>query len=93
MHFDLSDDVVDGSNGRFVLAVDKGRASVTAGGNGRRCMDIKGLAPPYGGHHSAGELQMSGLISGADNSAADADALAEATALFACPAPGMPDLF
>ena len=93
VHFRFSDDVIDDNNGRFVLTVDKGRVSVKAGGDGRLCMDINGLAPLYTGCQSAEELQMSGLISGADKSVADDESLAMATALFAGPTPSMPDMF
>ena len=93
VHLDISDDLIESNNGRFVLAVSSGQATVKAGGDGCLCMGINGLAPLYSGRHSAEELEMSGLLSGANHAAADADALAEATSLFAGPAPGMPDMF
>ena len=87
MHFDVSDDVLPANNRRFTMEVSGGAARVRKGGRGDLKIDVRGLAPLYSGHLSVRELQSTGYVNGSE------DALAAAGAIFAGPAPWMPDIF
>ncbi len=87
IHFDITDDLLPWNNGRFVLHVEKGRATVRAGGRGRLTIDVRGLASLYSGFLAADDLEVAGLLTGS------AREMAAATALFCGPRPWMVDWF
>ncbi len=87
IHFEIEDALLDENNGRFVLKVEGGRGQVRRGGRGKLKATIRGLAPLYTGHLSAGELRTTGLIDG------PVDVLCDASAVFAGPSPWMNDRF
>ena len=85
---EVSDELVDRNRGRFTLEVTGGRGQVAPGGEGPTVsVDVRGLAALYSGFLSAEELSRAGLADGSG------DALAAATALFAGPAPWLPEIF
>ena len=84
VHLDVRDDVLGWNEGRFVLEVGDGHGKVRKGGRGRLGIDVRGLAALYTGHLTTGELASVGLADGADP---------PADAVFAGPAPWMPDFF
>ena len=91
LDFDVTDDVVAGNRGRWVLAVDRGTRQVSrttrkAGRNTLR-LDIRALASLYTGHLSARRLADLDLIEGSTASLNLADRI------FAGPPPSMPDYF
>ncbi len=91
LDFDVTDDVVAGNRGRWVLAVDRGTGKVSrttrkAGRNTLR-LDIRALASLYTGHLSARRLADLDLIDGSTAS------LNLAERVFAGPPPSMPDYF
>ncbi len=87
LHFDVRDPLLRENGRRWVLDVSHGRGRVTEGGSGALTVDVRGLASLYSGYLTAEELHAAGLCEGAD------DTLAEASALFAGPAPWTPDFF
>jgi predicted acetyltransferase len=87
LHLRVSDDVLSGNDGSFILRVAGGKAELEPGGAGRVGIDIRGLAPLYTGYSSAHELLSTGYIEGSDEDLALADAM------FAGPAPWLPDFF
>lgn len=87
LHLDVRDDVLPWNDGRFVLEISNGSASVRKGGRGRMRIDVRGLSPLFTGHHSAAELLVSGYVDATDRE------LATAQRIFAGPAPWMPDFF
>ncbi len=91
LDFDVTDGVVAGNRGRWVLAVDRGAGKVSrttrkAGRNTLR-LDIRALASMYTGHLSARRLADLDLIEGSTASLNVADRI------FAGPPPSMPDYF
>jgi predicted acetyltransferase len=87
LHLDVRDDLIPENQGRFVLSVSGGQGTVKKGGRGRLKLDVRGLAPLYTGHLHPAALAAAGLLEGAE-----AD-LRKAAAVFAGPAPWMPDMF
>ena len=91
LDFEVTDDVVDGNRGRWVLEVDRraGKVSRTTRKAGRNTLrlDIRALASLYTGHLSARRLADLDLIEGSSTS------LNLAERLFAGPPPSMPDYF
>jgi predicted acetyltransferase len=87
LHLEVADDLLPENHGRFVLEVDGGGARVRRGGDGSLRLDVRALAPLYSGMHSAAALQAVGRLE------ADEASVRLATALFAGPAPAMPDMF
>jgi predicted acetyltransferase len=87
LHLEVEDALLPHNSGRFLLEVEEGRARVRAGGEGRLHLDVRALAPLYSGHLAPHALQALGMLDG------DEASLALAAALFAGPAPGMPDMF
>ncbi len=81
------DDVLPGNNGRFALEVADGTGRVAQGGRGEIKIDVRGLATVYSGHLSARGFQTGGNVDG------PIEALNAAAAIFAGPAPWMPDMF
>ena len=87
VHLDVRDPILRENARRWVLEVDRGRATVRDGGSGGIAMDVRGLAALYSGFLSAEELRVAGLCDGDDAE------LARASALFAGPAPWTSDFF
>ncbi|HVZ94403.1 MAG TPA: GNAT family N-acetyltransferase [Phycisphaerales bacterium] len=92
LHLDIADDLLDLNRGRFVLTAEGGTASVKPGGRGDLRLDIRTLATLYSGLRSAYELRALGLIECTDGGAINR-ALADASAIFAGPAPATPDMY
>ena len=91
LDFDVTDDVIAGNRGRWVLSIDRGTGKVSrttrkAGRNTLR-LDIRALASLYTGHLSARRLAELDLIEGSTAS------LNLAERFFAGPPPSMPDYF
>ncbi len=91
LDFDVTDNVVAGNRGRWVLSVDRGTGKVSrttrkAGRNTLR-LDIRALASLYTGHLSARRLADLDLIDGPTAS------LNQADRIFAGQPPSMPDYF
>lgn len=87
LHLAVEDELLPWNQGSFVLSVHGGSGSVRTGGDGRIRVTARGLAPLFTGHQSPVQLAALGWIE------ADADELARAAAVFAGPAPWMPDTF
>ena len=87
LHLEVKDDVLPENDGRLVLRVADGVGAVSAGGEGRLALDVRGLAALYTGHLSPDQLAATGLLSGT------AEDRAAASPVFAGPAPWMPDFF
>jgi predicted acetyltransferase len=87
VHLDVRDPILRENARRWVLELDRGRASVREGGSGGIAIDIRGLAALYSGFLTAEDLQVAGLCNG------DAADLARASAVFAGPAPWVGDRF
>nr|WP_228530650.1 MULTISPECIES: GNAT family N-acetyltransferase [Myxococcaceae] len=87
LHLEVEDALLPHNSGRFLLEVEDGTARVRPGGEGRLRLDVRALAPLYTGHLSPAALQAVGALE------ADEGSLAQATALFAGPAPTMTDMF
>jgi predicted acetyltransferase len=87
LHFAVADDTLPENEGRFVLSVAEGRGEVRVGGNGSLGVDVRGLAALYSGYRSPFAARSAGLLDGPE------DDLRTAGAVFAGPAPWMPDMF
>lgn len=87
LHLEVADDVLPGNQGRVVLDVSDGRGRVSAGGRGDLRVDVRGLASLFTGYVSAFGLRTCGYLSGEEKYLPVADAI------FAGPAPWMPDMF
>jgi predicted acetyltransferase len=87
LHLQIKDPLFEDNNGSFILNVENGQAKVEQGGQGDLELSINSLAPLYTAHRSAESIALSSQAKGT------AETLALATALFAAPAPGMPDMF
>lgn len=87
LHLEISDDVVTGNNGRFVLRVENGTGHAEPGGDGDLRIDVRALAALYTGFLSARELRLTGFLEGTE------DAVRRAEAVFTGGAPGMRDMF
>ncbi|MFO1094643.1 MAG: sterol carrier protein domain-containing protein [Planctomycetaceae bacterium] len=83
----MSDPVIAENNGRFVLSVRDGTATVESGGRGDLRCDVRGLAPLYTGMFRPVALAQMGWVTGS------ATALEAATKVFAGPEPWMPEYF
>jgi predicted acetyltransferase len=84
---EVRDEALPGNSGRYVVAVEGGRADVSRGGNGALAISDRGLAALYTGHRTAEELRSLGLADGDD------PALALASAIFSGPKPWMSEIF
>ncbi len=87
LHLELSDPLFPENSGRFVLEVSGGEGRVTRGGSGALKSDVRTFASLYSGHRAASQLHAVGKLS------ATPEMLELADALFAGPAPSMPDMF
>ncbi len=91
LHLDVRDDVIPENNGRFIVTVAGGIATVESGGRGDLSIDVRGLAPLYTGHLSARELLVTGYID--TKQPPSNEVLDTAALIFAGPAPWMSDMF
>jgi len=87
LHLEVTDPLIEANNGRWVLSVANGRATVERGGEGRLALSVRALAPLYTGYLHARALAQLGWCE-LDEQSADA-----ASSIFSGPAPGMPDVF
>lgn len=87
LHFEVEDDGLPENNGRFILTVADGQATVTPGGKGALKLGIRGLAPLYTGLFTPHQLQRAGKLEGSEAT------LSTATQLFSGSTPWMPDFF
>jgi predicted acetyltransferase len=87
LHLSVRDEVLRDNAGRWVLAVEGGRARVRRGGRGDISLHVRALASLYSGYLSPLSLRSLGLLD------AEEDVAASAAPVFAGPAPGMPDMF
>lgn len=87
--FEIDDELLESNRGRLTLEVagGRGRATRAAGGGPRLALGVRALAALFTGYLPAEELARGGLVTGSD------DALAAATAVFAGPAPWLPEIF
>lgn len=63
---EIRDDLVETNNGRFVVRVSGGAATVERGGSGAIAMDVRALAPLYTGLQDLRGLALAGLVNGSD---------------------------
>ncbi len=87
LHLEVRDPDLAGNDGRFVLEVADGQGRVRPGGSGALRLGVRGLASLYAGFLSPWDLAAAGMLEG------DEPTLARAGAVFAGPAPWMPDMF
>ncbi len=87
IHLEVTDDVVSENDGRFVLQISGGEATVAPGGEGRLKLDVGTLAPLFTGLHSATTLASLGRLEG------DAATIESADEAFAGPEPVMVERF
>lgn len=87
LHLECRGDWIEGNNDRFVLKVEGGTGTVCVGGEGSLKLDIRAMAPLFSGYFAPQALRLTGQLEGDDAS------LAAAGAIFAGPAPWMPDMF
>jgi predicted acetyltransferase len=87
LHLEVTDDVLPPNNGRFLLEVADGRSRVEKGGRGDMRIDVRALATLYSGYMSPHQLRTAAALEATE------PALATCAALFAGPAPWMPDMF
>lgn len=87
LDLDIYDDIVDGNNGMWRLAVRGGRGGVRRGGAGDLRTDVRGLAALYSGFANPSALAAAGLIEGTPA------ALAIAGTVFAGSQPWMREMF
>ena len=87
VHLDIADDVIESNNGRWVVRVRDGAGTAERGGRGDARMHVRQLASIYTGFVSPKQLAQVGMING------DGVALDTLGAVFAGPAPWMPDMF
>jgi predicted acetyltransferase len=86
--FEVEDELIAANRGHFTLSVVGGRGRVSrVAGEPRLALGVRALASLFTGYLPAEELARVGLAAGSD------DALAIATALFAGPAPWLPEIF
>ncbi len=87
LHLEVSDSVIPGNEGRFVLRVSERRGEVVPGGRGDLTLDVRSLAPLYSGFLTPETLAEIGFLTGPP------PAIAAAARLFAGPEPWMADFF
>ena len=87
LHLEVTDDLLPGNAGRFLVDVSGGRATVTPGGRGDLRCHVRGLAPLYSSMLTPAELARVGWIQG------DARGISTAARVFAGPQPWMGDGF
>lgn len=93
LHLDVEDDVLLSNNGRYVLTLNNGAATVETGGRGDFRLDVRGLAAMYTGHVSPRDLLVMGLASPATHVENIDGMLSDMAAVFAGPRPWLSDMF
>jgi predicted acetyltransferase len=73
VHLEVRDELLPRNAGRWLLAVEAGRGSVSRGGRGDLRLDVRALAPLYSGLLSARQLRLLGWAEGDDGAVAAAD--------------------
>lgn len=86
-HLEVRDDLIEANNGRFVLTVGRGEASVSRGGRGDVKLHVRGLAALFTGFRTVEELVLMDLAE------AGGAAATITNAVFAGPAPWLGDTF
>ena len=89
-HLDIEDDLVSDNAGKYLVSVNNGRAKVKRGGTGAIRLDIRGLAALYSSHVTPANLLVTGQMDASAKAGDQVDAL---QAMFAGPAPWLPDMF
>jgi len=87
LHLRVRDELIEQNDGAWVLEVEGGSGRLRAGGEGTLGVDIGALATLFSGHMSPRALRALGRVQGSEES------LDLAQAIFAGPAPSMPDMF
>jgi predicted acetyltransferase len=87
LHLEVRDTTIPLNQGRYVLAIEHGRAEIRRGGTGALVLDVRALAALYSGFLPPEALRRAGLLAGT------VEALALARDVFAGPAPAMSDSF
>lgn len=87
VHFEVSDDVIESNNDRFVLSVRNGEAQVRRGGNGDVKLHVRALAALFTSYRTVHELVSLDLAEATEPAAQAANAM------FAGPSPWMSDMF
>jgi predicted acetyltransferase len=87
LHWQVTDPLITGNNGNFVLTIADGTGTAKRGGQGRLKIAISDLAGLFTGFVSAKHLAQLGLLQG------DAHAVAIAEAVFSVNPPWMQDFF
>ncbi|MCH2202323.1 MAG: GNAT family N-acetyltransferase [Fuerstiella sp.] len=87
LHLEITDDIVSANNGRFILNVANGSATIRDGGRGDLKAHVRGLSPLFSGFLSPVLLRHMGHIDAGDQT------VATATSIFSGPPPWMPDRF
>ncbi len=87
LELEVKDDLLPGNDGRFVLTVVGGEASVERGGRGTFQLDVRALSALFSAHATARDLALAGSLH------APEDDLVRADALFACASPCLADFF
>lgn len=93
VHFEVSDDLIESNNGRYVLRIKNGAATVKSGGRGDLVIDVRGMAALYSGHLSPPDLLVAGRLTLAARLKNADRVLGEAASVFAGPAPWLGDMF
>ncbi len=87
VELELRDDLFPENEGRWVLEVADGEATLEPGGDGRIKLDVRQLAQLYTGYQTPAALARTGLLEGPPED------LATAAMLFAGPQPQLPEMF
>jgi predicted acetyltransferase len=87
IEIDLADELFAENAGRWILEVSSGEGRARRGGGGKVRCDVRAFASMYSGYRSASALAALGIVQGPP------EMLAAADAMFAGPAPSMPDQF
>ena len=87
LEIDLADELFSENAGRWIVEVSGGEGRARRGGGGKLRCDVRALASIYSGYRNASALAGLGVVQGTP------EALSAADAMFAGPAPSMPDQF
>lgn len=87
LHFEITDELLPGNAGRWVLMIRGGSATVQPGGTGRIHTDIRALSALYSGYMTPTQLQSLDLMHG------PSEDLARAALAFSGPIPWMSERF
>ncbi len=87
IHLAVKDELIASNDDRFIVRIGGERAEVRRGGEGRIATGVRGLASIWSGFLTPATARQCGLLDGPE------EELARAAAVFAGPAPWMPDMF